>query len=221
MSTRPTEVREPKQERSRRSFERVRTATLALLRERGPDAFTLAEVCARADASVGAIYHRVNGKDELLRLIHDQEMERIEAETKTVFTPAEDATTTLEEAVAQLVDNVSSVLRANADILRPFMLRAATDAVIAARGRSAHQLIKDLFITTLLQHSDEIRNTDHRRAAEWSYTIVYSIIARRLGLGSTIEGADTDYIADWDEVLADLTATAVAYLLLPLPGMRV
>ena len=56
-------LREPKQERSRRSFERVQDAALALLVERGPDAFTLAEVCTRADASMGAIYNRVNGKD--------------------------------------------------------------------------------------------------------------------------------------------------------------
>ena len=42
-------LREPKQERSRRSFERVQDAALALLVERGPDAFTLAEVCTRAE----------------------------------------------------------------------------------------------------------------------------------------------------------------------------
>ena len=71
-------LREPKQERSRRSFERVQDAALALLVERGPDAFTLAEVCTRADASMGAIYNRVNGKDDLVRLIHEREMARVD-----------------------------------------------------------------------------------------------------------------------------------------------
>ena len=74
-------LREPKQERSRRSFERVQDAALALLVERGPDAFTLAEVCTRADASMGAIYNRVNGKDDLIRLIHEREMARIDSDT--------------------------------------------------------------------------------------------------------------------------------------------
>jgi AcrR family transcriptional regulator len=68
-------LREPKQERSRRSFERVQDAALALLVERGPDAFTLAEVCTRADASMGAIYNRVNGKDDLIRLIHERQIQ--------------------------------------------------------------------------------------------------------------------------------------------------
>src|SRR4029077_1579873 len=75
-------LREPKQERSRRSFERVQDAPLALLVERGPDAFTLAQVCTRADASMGAIYNRVNGKDDLIRLIHEREMARVDADTE-------------------------------------------------------------------------------------------------------------------------------------------
>ena len=75
-------LREPKQERSRRSFERVQDAALALLVERGPDAFTLAEVCTRADASMGAIYNRVNGKDDLIRLIHEREMARVDSDTE-------------------------------------------------------------------------------------------------------------------------------------------
>jgi AcrR family transcriptional regulator len=212
-AARAIEIREPKQERSRRTFERIRDATLTLLRERGPDAFTLAEVCARADASMGAIYGRVSGKDELIRLLHEQELGRIDVETRTILDPADDRTATLEQAVTQLVIRMGTLLRANSAILRPFMLRAGHDTVISDRGRTSHQLMKNLFITTLMAHSAEIQHRDRERAVEWSFTVVYSVTARRLGLGSTIEGSDDD--VNWTTILEDLAATVTAYLLRP------
>ena len=39
---------------------------------------------------------------------------------------------------------------------------------------------------------------------------MYSVIARRLGLGSTMEGANDS--GDWDELIVNLTDTVTAYL---------
>lgn len=207
---RTAELRQPKQERSRRTFERILEATLALLRERGPDAFTLAEVCARADASMGAIYGRVSSKDELIRLLHAQELERIDAATSAALDPAGNAAADLDGAVRHLVVTFGSVLRDNADVLRPFMLRAGTDPVISERGRTSHQLMKDLYTATLLQYGQDIGHRDVGRAVAWSFSVVYSVLARRLGLGSTVEGADENLT--WESTLAELVATVVGYL---------
>ena len=59
-------VSEPKQQRSRDSFAKVRAAVLQLLHERGTGQFSLAEVSARAEVSIGSIYGRVSSKAELL-----------------------------------------------------------------------------------------------------------------------------------------------------------
>ena len=55
-----------------------------------------------------------------------------------------------------------------------------------------------LFIGLLSQRRAEIRHPDPVAAIEWCFTIVYSVIARRLGLGSTMEGAND--AGDWDEL---------------------
>ena len=189
-------LREPKQERSRRSFERVQDAALALLVERGPDAFTLAEVCTRADASMGAIYNRVNGKDDLIRLIHEREMARIDSDTVKALQTTDLQGPELRDAVAALIAAVTVLLRRDADVLRPFMLLAATDQQISIRGRQSAGVMRDLFGELLSGRRDEIRHPDPVAAIDWCFTIVYSVVARRLGLGSTMEGAADG--GDWD-----------------------
>ena len=57
-------AREPKQDRSRASFERVLDAATALLAEKGYSEFTLQELSNRSKVSIGSIYGRVNGKDD-------------------------------------------------------------------------------------------------------------------------------------------------------------
>jgi AcrR family transcriptional regulator len=203
-------LRAPKQERSRRSFERVQDAALALLVERGPDAFTLAEVCTRADASMGAIYNRVNGKDDLIRLIHEREMARVDADTEKALLAIDLQRGQLRDLVADLIDGVTVLLRRDAEVLRPFMLLAATDSQIATRGRRSATVMTSLFVGLLSQRSAEIRHPDPVAAVEWCFTIVYSVIARRLGLGSTMEGANDS--GDWDELIVNLTDTVTAYL---------
>ena len=206
-------LREPKQERSRRSFERVQDAALALLVERGPDSFTLAEVCTRADASMGAIYNRVNGKDDLIRLIHEREMARIDSDTEKALRATDLQGGELRDAVAVLIGGVTVLLRRDAEILRPFMLLAATDQQISVRGRQSASVMTSQFVGMLSQRRGDIRHPDPVAAIEWCFTVVYSVIARRLGLGSTMEGAND--AGDWDELIANLTDTVTAYLSLP------
>ena len=76
-------VSEPKQQRSRDSFAKVRAAVLQLLHERGTGQFALAEVSARAEVSIGSIYGRVSSKAELLRVVQNQEFERLDVETRS------------------------------------------------------------------------------------------------------------------------------------------
>ncbi|MGS0684312.1 TetR/AcrR family transcriptional regulator [Nakamurella sp. GG22] len=203
-------LREPKQERSRRSFERVQDAALALLVERGPDSFTLAEVCTRADASMGAIYNRVNGKDDLIRLIHEREMARVDSDTEKALRATDVESGRLRDVVAELINRVTVLLRRDADVLRPFMLLAATDQQISVRGRQSAVLMRAQFVELLSQRRDEIRHPDPVTAIEWCFTIVYSVVARRLGLGSTMEGADD--AGDWDDIVPNLVDTVTAYL---------
>jgi len=56
----------PKQDRSRRTLERIVAASLELLATEGPNGLTVHRVVDKADSSVGSFYARFKGKDDLL-----------------------------------------------------------------------------------------------------------------------------------------------------------
>lgn len=68
----------PQQARSRASLEKVLAAAEHVLAHRGHEEFTIGAVAERAGLSVGAIYRRFAGKDQLLYAVKDQLLTRLE-----------------------------------------------------------------------------------------------------------------------------------------------
>ena len=69
-----TLLREPRQDRSRRTLRRILEAGLYLLEHEGPEALTVTEITKRARTSVGSFYARFNGKDGLLRYMGERSL---------------------------------------------------------------------------------------------------------------------------------------------------
>ncbi|GAA5051604.1 AcrR family transcriptional regulator [Thermocatellispora tengchongensis] len=205
-------ARAPKQERSRLSFERAQDAVVALLVEHGSDSFTLAEVAERAGVSIGSMYTRVASKDDLILAVQQREMARIEEETRRALDGPPSADVPFPEVVRGLVVSTGELLRSNAGIMRPFMLRANTDPEVARLGKQSSQVLAGLFRARLLGRPDAIRHAQPDRAVRWCFTMVYSVLARYLGLGSSPESAGE---GDWDELLDDLAETVTLYLTTP------
>lgn len=64
-----TLVREPQQERSRKTLRRIVETAQSLLAREGPDSLTVTGIARRAHASVGSFYARFDGKEELIRYV--------------------------------------------------------------------------------------------------------------------------------------------------------
>ncbi|TAP44985.1 TetR/AcrR family transcriptional regulator [Arthrobacter sp. S39] len=206
-----TKSREPKQARSRQSFEKTIEAALALLQERGNDEFTLADVSARSGVSIGSIYARFQGKDELLRVAHARKMDDIDAVSNHLFEPLPTRPDAALESVArEAVDLIIEVLRRYADILRPFMLRATQDETIAQRGAASHAALAGHFADVLGKWPGGFLG---QAEIDWCFNVVYSVVARRLGLGSTMEGSGT---LDWPEIAEKLAGMVASYLVVGL-----
>jgi AcrR family transcriptional regulator len=201
--------REPKQERSRASFERALDTAVALLVERRSAGFTLAEVAERSGVSIGSIYARVDSKDDLLRAAHVREMIRIADQQRGVFEALRPADDGLAGDVRRVIRATADLLRSNAGVMAPFMLLANTDPVVADVGRAAHGELAEAFAGVLLARRAEIRHPDPEHAVAWSFTVVYSVLARWLGLGSDLASAGE---GEWEQILADLTAMVTAFL---------
>ena len=209
-------VAEPKQQRSRDSFAKVRSAVLQLLRERGTGQFSLAEVSAAAGLSVGSIYGRVAGKAELLRVVQSEEFDRVDAETELRVGGAAEPAHTFEQATTAIVGAYSDILRRNRDVLSPFFLLGVEDPVILRRGRRSGDAGQEVFVRALLSAAEE-RGVDlSRERAEWAFEIVYSLHIRHLGLGvATTASLDGQY----DSVTLLRRLADTVHLILSDPGM--
>jgi AcrR family transcriptional regulator len=202
-------VREPKQERSRLSFDKAVDAAVALLVERRSDSFTLAEVAQRAGVSTGSIYGRVDSKEDLIRTAQAREMARIAAEQDEAFGRPAPEGEDLPGAVGRIVRTTAEVLRRHAPVLAPFMILGARDPYIADAGKAGYDQIVGAFSGGLLAHEAEIAHPEPERAVQWSFVVVYSVLARWLGLGSEPEAAGQ---GDWEQILADLVEMVTAFL---------
>jgi AcrR family transcriptional regulator len=199
-------VRAPQQARSRQSFERALDAAVALLVERGSPSFTLVEVAQASGVSTGSMYGRIASKDDLIRAAHDREMQRISAETVEAFAAAP-AGGSDELRVRFAIRALAGLLEQNAPVLSPFMLLANHDDVIASQGKSAFVQMTTLFEQTMLGSASA--SARKRRAVRWACTVVYSVLARQLALGSD-PGAAADY--RMDQVVSELIAMITVYL---------
>jgi AcrR family transcriptional regulator len=98
-------LREPRQDRSRRTLKRILEAGLYLLEHEGPDALTVTEITKRARTSVGSFYARFNGKDALLRYMGERSLnEALEMweQLHEGITADDDLRASLTEAVIRL-----------------------------------------------------------------------------------------------------------------------
>jgi AcrR family transcriptional regulator len=216
MATRPTVngVAEPKQQRSRDSFAKVRSAVLQLLQERGSGQFSLSEVSAVAGLSIGSIYGRVASKAELLRVVQNEEFDRLDAETESRVIRAAATAESFEQATTAIVTAYVEILRQNRDLLSPFFLLGVDDPAILGRGRQSGDAGQDVFVRALLAAAEEHHVELTAARADWAFEILYSLSVRYLGLGvATTARPDSDY--DWDEVLGRLGATVHLVLLAP------
>jgi AcrR family transcriptional regulator len=202
-------ARAPKQGRSRQSFERIIEATIDLCRERPYDQITLADICARAGVSTGALYGRVTGKDELLRAVQVQFLARLGEQFTEEAQRIADRAHGLVEVVPAVVSGLGNLLEKNANVLRSFMLRSSADAQIAAAGRKSAQENHAKFSRLVEACSGEILHPKPARAIEASMLLIYASQARFLGLdsvGGMGEGSS------WHDLLEDLGDMMLAYL---------
>lgn len=216
MATRPTVngVAEPKQQRSRDSFAKVRSAVLQLLQERGTGQFSLAEVSAAAGLSIGSIYGRVSSKAELLRAVQSEEFDRLDAETEVRVRTAADGAPSFAHATAAIVRAYADILRENRELLSPFFLLGVEDSAILDRGRRSGDAGQAVFVGALLAAAGEHDVPLTTERAEWAFEIFYSLCVRYLGLGVAMTATpDNDY--DWSELLGRLADTVHLVLASP------
>jgi AcrR family transcriptional regulator len=210
VATRVTVAREPKQDRSRASFERVLDAATELLAEKGYSEFTLQELSRRSKVSIGSIYGRVDGKDELIRLVQVRVLDHLDVDQATFINRLRRQELPLRELVLATVTQFGNFLRKHASVLRAFMELGAKDAVAGEIGRKHFNQALHDFRLLLLERRSEIMHANPDHAVEACFHVVYATLGRYLGLG-TMGAVAAE--GDWDQLLEDLSLMTLFFLL--------
>ena len=131
--TTPT-IRPPQQARSRVAWERILDAGTGLLAEGGPQAVTIAAVCARAEVNPTAIYARVDGIAGLFGAIYEHGLSAVRADEARGLAAAAECAPGTGERVRAVVESLVATFEAHGAFLGPIVRYSASDELIQGRG---------------------------------------------------------------------------------------
>lgn len=201
--------REPKQGRSKASYERMLAAAEKLLIKSGNDDFTLTDVSKAGKVSIGSIYCRFDSKDDLIRAVQTKMIERMDSEYLVMLTKVRAEAAGLDDFMARFVEGFAESLRQFSPLLRPIMMCATRDTTISMTGKSSHDRFARQVRSAMLEYRADFKRDDHERLVASAYRVIYSTLARYLGLGSAMEVSGE---GDWNELKEDLGIMCAAYL---------
>jgi AcrR family transcriptional regulator len=199
----------PRQRRSHESLERILDAAESLIRERGFDSMTIAEVVQRSGSSVGSIYARFSNKIGLLQSVQVRYHARVQNVLFAAFSGDHPRNETLQEAVARIVDVLSRLVLSDPELFRAFVVQAVFDRGVLERGERVNAQRRDKVVETLLFHREQIRHPDPDLAARWVYSMIMAALRERVTYGAAAElsGGFSD-----EAMIAELTRTATCFL---------
>ncbi|MFC8453152.1 TetR/AcrR family transcriptional regulator [Kitasatospora sp. NPDC057223] len=154
--------REPRQARSAETLARVLRAAEELVSETGLEEMTITGVAARAGVSVGSIYRRFEGKEQLVAALTERMLERREQYVAERLREAEPSLSGVMDAYAL------ALLQSFADSssLFPELLRARGTAGALERGARTITEIQRYLIEAAIPYAGEIRRSDPQVALD-------------------------------------------------------
>ena len=201
--------RPPRQQRSHESLERILDAAESLIRERGFDNMTIAEVVQRSGSSVGSIYARFHNKVGLLQAVQVRYHARVQNGIFAAFSGDHPSDESLTEAVARIVDVLSRHVLSDPELFRAFVLQAVFNPGVRAQGERTSAERREKVVKIIMSHQDEIRHPDPELAARWLYSTLMAALRERVTYGEKAElsGGFAD-----EAFVTELTRTAACYL---------
>ena len=198
--------RPPQQERSREALRRILAAAEELLRSEGPDAFTMAGVAERAGVSVGAVYRRFAGREELINAVKDRLIDNLAAGLSAALA---DADTGLEGVVDAFVGAIVHGLSSGADVF-PHLLSGKGGEAKQERTGRAVAVMQRLFLDAAGRHVGQVRRADPVTALTTVFRVVLGgCIHRMLTVGTAPDGIS------WPRWIEETSDMAFAYLTTP------
>lgn len=210
MAKKPFKV---KQSRSRESLQRLLTAAVEVLNERGLEGATIPRIAARADLSPGAVYRRFPDKDALLQTVVLTELEQMD-ENATQLTPELAEQGSLQDFAKQMIQQSLQIHRQYSTLKRTLDQYVLTHPNAAFRKKVFKLNVRTIrrFADFLLLKRKEIKHPDPEAAVPFAL-IQLACTLRDVTLVDTIsEDWSSILPKDDDQLLQELTRAFLSYL---------
>jgi AcrR family transcriptional regulator len=209
MSLQAMTFKPPQQRRSQDSLERILDASETLIRERGFESMTIADVVERSGSSVGSLYGRFRNKLALLQAVQVRYHARVENALAAEFQGDSPPEESLESAARRVVRVLCEYLLKEPELFRAFVLQAVFDPRVRAQGEAANARRRERVATVLIKHREGIGHPDADRAVRWAYSLCMATLRERITFGRAAElsGGFAD-----EQMIQELTRTVIAYL---------
>jgi AcrR family transcriptional regulator len=204
-------IRPPRQERSRRAWDRVLEAGVTLLEEAGYEGFTIAAVCERAHVPPRAVYDRAPTKDALFLAVYEHGMARIKADHAVFADPARWLGLDAAALIEAVVREVTAMFGRHQALLRAVVLISGVHPEVYRRGSVYSRELGGLFTALLRPIVPPVTQpgADADTVLRTCYTTVFSALVIRVAYGP---GFAADPVDD-ATFTAQLTRMISLYLL--------
>ena len=207
----------PQQRRSRESLEKLLEAAEEQIRAEGLEGLTIANVVGRAGLSVGAFYARFPDRTALLHAVQSRYHDRVEPQLHERLREMVLPEKTLRRAVGRAIDLLVDHVMGEREISRAFMMSSVFDPVMRSRGEQVNRARREVFVTVLLPHKDEIHHADPVLAINMAYGMYAAVVRGALVFGLEHELYST--ISD-QTMVGELKEALTLYLKGGEPGLR-
>ena len=204
------EVRPPKQQRSRETWNRVLDAGVAVLEDGGYDAFTIAAVCDRAGVAPTALYARTTSKDGLFLAVYEHGIRDMRTEQEVFADAGRWSGLAPAELVRAAVAEMARISLRHRRYLRAVVLVSAGHPEVRRRGSRYSQELGDGFTRVVLGARSAIAHEDAEAAVRACFGSVFAALIIRIAYGADFA---TPVPVDDDAFVAQMSETAVRYLL--------
>ncbi|WP_336160657.1 TetR/AcrR family transcriptional regulator [Amycolatopsis sp. VC5-11] len=194
--------RPPQQARSRAALQRLLTAAEQVLAEQGLESFTVAAVASQAGMSVGTIYRRFDGKEQLLHAVKDRLLTQLETSVRDAL---RSAPPDLRSIFTAFVAALAQTFEEHDGIFPELLDAQRSDG--RDRGLAALSAIQDALLEALPLSSADVENLK---------------MAARTIIGACVHRAATSRFwpddRPWETWAEEAAEMALAYLTSPPTG---
>jgi AcrR family transcriptional regulator len=189
----------------------VLEAGVALLEERGYEAFTIAAVCERAQVVPRFLYARVDNKEALFLAVYEYGIARVHRAAAVFADDQQWRGLPPDQVVRKAVHEVVGLFQRHEAFMRSVVRISGVHEEVSRRGALYSRELGDAFTRRLLDVGDRIDDPDPESVIRVSYNTVFSAVIFRVAYGPAFATPPVD-----DQTFREtLTSMVQRYLFAP------